>query len=55
MTHPDYVADDSGDDDGEAGLDPSGVSVARSWHANEADLIEQAMVVPFGDDDGFDR
>ena len=55
MTHPDYAAVDSDDDDREAGLDPSRVSVARKWDANEADLIEQAMVVPLGDDDGFDR
>jgi hypothetical protein len=55
VTHPDYVAVDGDDDEGEAGLDPSRISVARSSDANEGDLIEQAMAVPLGDDDGFDR
>ena len=55
MTHPDYMAVDSDDDDGEAGLDPSRVSAVQSSEANEADLIEQAMAVPLGDDEGFDR
>ena len=55
MSHPDYVPVDGDDDDEEAGLDPSRVSAARASDANEADLIEQAMAVPLGDDDGFDR
>ena len=51
MTHPDIPVE--GDDD-EGGLDPSMVSAARAAEANEADLIEQATVVPV-EDNGFDR
>jgi len=52
MTQPDDIPVDV--DDEEAGLDPSEVSAARKSDANEADLIEQATVVPIKDDD-FDR
>jgi hypothetical protein len=51
MTDPDIPVE--GDDE-EAGVDPSLVSAARASEANEADLIEQATVVPVEDDD-FDR
>ena len=54
MTYPDEIPIDDGDE--EAGLDPSSVRAARAAEASEADLIEQAMAVPRGDDDrGFDR
>jgi hypothetical protein len=53
MTHPDDIPVDG--DDEEAGLDPSEVSAERTTDANEADVIEQATVVPVVDDDGFDR
>ncbi len=50
MTYPDDIPVDNGDE--EAGLDPAEVGA----EADEADLIEQAIAVPFGDDDrGFDR
>ncbi len=51
MSHPDIPVEGN---DEEAGLDPSMVSAARASEANEADLIEQATVVPV-EDDGFDR
>jgi hypothetical protein len=34
--------------------DAAGVATARDWDASEADLIEQAIVVP-EDDSDFDR
>lgn len=34
--------------------DAAGVTTARDWEANEADLIEQAIAVP-DDDSEFDR
>ena len=46
MTYPDDIPVDRGDDD--AGLDADKVSEAL---ADEADLIEQAIAVPLGDDD----
>ena len=52
MTQPDDIPVDV--DDEEAGLDPSEVSAARKSDADEADLIEQATVVPIKDDE-FDR
>ncbi len=52
MTYPDEMPIDS--DDEQAGLDPAEVSAARSSDANEADLIEQSIAVPLGDDE-FDR
>ena len=51
MTYPDEMPTDS--DDEELGLDAAEVSAARS-DANEADVIEQSIAVPLGDDD-FDR
>jgi hypothetical protein len=54
LTYPDDIPVDDGDE--EAGLDPAGVTAARAADASEADLIEQAIAIPFGDDDrGFDR
>jgi hypothetical protein len=53
MTHPDDIP--VGGDDDEAGLDPSAVSAARRTDADEADLIEQATVIPVADDDDVDR
>jgi hypothetical protein len=54
MTYPDDIPVDS--DDEESGLDVARVSEARSAEADEADLIEQAIAVPLGDDDrGFER
>ncbi len=50
MTHPDDLPID---DDEETGLDPAEVTAAGS-EASEADVIEQAIAVPLGDDD-FDR
>jgi hypothetical protein len=35
-------------------LDAEGVASARDWEASEADLIDQAVVVPH-DDSEFDR
>jgi hypothetical protein len=52
MTQPDDIPVDV--DEEEAGLDPSQVDPARKADANEADLIEQATVVPVADDD-FER
>ncbi len=52
MTQPDDIPVEV--DDEEAGLDPSQVNAARKTDANEADLIEQATVVPVVDDE-FDR
>lgn len=52
MTQPDDIP--VGGDDEDAGLDPSEVSAERTSDADEADLIEQATVVPVEDDD-FDR
>jgi hypothetical protein len=52
MTHPDDIPVDA--DEEEAGLDPSEVDAERTSDANEADVIEQATVVPVVDDD-FDR
>jgi hypothetical protein len=53
-TYPDDLPVDRDDED--AGLDPSGVTDARAAEADEADLIEQAMAIPLGDDErGFDR
>ena len=53
-TYPDDLPVDSDDD--ESGLDPSGVTAARAAEASEADLIEQAIAIPSGDDEhGFDR
>jgi hypothetical protein len=49
MTHPDDIPVDTDNDD--AGLDPLEIGA----EADEADLIEQAIAVPLGDDDGFDR
>jgi hypothetical protein len=51
MTQPDDVPVEI---DEEAGLDPSEVDPARTLDANEADLIEQATVVPVPDEE-FDR
>jgi hypothetical protein len=54
MTHPDDIPVDTGDE--EAGLDPSTLNAARVADADEADLIEQAIAIPLGDDDhGVDR
>ena len=54
MTYPDDISVDDGDE--EAGLDTARVSAARTAEASEADLIEQAMTIPQGDDDrAFDR
>lgn len=54
MTYPN--TDDIPVHDDDAGLDPSTVNAARGADANEADLIEQAIAVPLGDEeDGFDR
>ena len=52
MTYPDETPIDS-DDDEQPDLDATEVSAARS-DANEADVIEQSIAVPLGDDD-FDR
>ena len=53
-TNPDDLPVDS--DDEEAEWDPSGITDALAAEADEADLIEQAMTVPSGDDErGFDR
>lgn len=49
MTHPDDTPVDTDDEDAE--LEP----IEIGTEANEADLIEQAIAVPPGDDDGFDR
>ena len=49
MTYPDDIPVDRGDDD--EGLDADKVSEALADEADEADLIEQAMAVPLGDDD----
>jgi hypothetical protein len=49
MTHPDDMPVEGDDED--AGLDPSEVNAARRTDADEADLIEQATVVPIVDDD----
>lgn len=51
MTYPDEMPVDADDD--QAGLDPSEVRAART-DANEADVIEQSIAVPLGDDD-FER
>lgn len=51
MTYPDEMPVD-GDDD-KVGLDPADVRAVRS-DANEADVIEQSIAVPLGDDE-FDR
>ena len=52
--NPDELPVDSGDE--ETGLDAASVSAARAGEADEADLIEQAIAVPLGDDErGFDR
>ncbi len=53
MTHPDDIPVDSDED--EAGLDAARINPARAAEADEADLIEQATVVPLDDDRGFDR
>lgn len=52
MTYPDEMPVDG--DDEEAGLDTAEVSEAQAAEANEADLIEQSIAVPLGEDD-FDR
>ena len=49
MTYPDDIPVDRGDDD--AGFDADKVSEALADEADEADLIEQAIAVPLGDDD----
>lgn len=49
MTHPDDIPVDVGDE--EPGLDADSVSEARANEADEADLIEQAIAVPPGDED----
>ena len=49
MTYPDDISVDRADED--AGLDAEKVSEARADEADEADLIEQAIAVPLGDDD----
>lgn len=58
MTDPDFSMTNPDDDrvvgDEEPGLDPSQVTGHVS-EADEADVIEQATVVPVSDDDGFDR
>jgi hypothetical protein len=41
------------DDEADTWQDADHVTTATGWHANEADLIEQAIAVP--DDDDFDR
>ncbi|MGZ6778974.1 MAG: hypothetical protein ACXVGO_08285 [Mycobacterium sp.] len=51
MTYPDEMPIDS--DDEQTELDATEVSAAQS-DANEADVIEQSIAVPLGDDD-FDR
>jgi hypothetical protein len=52
-TYPDELPVEADDD---SGLDPAGITAARADEANEADLIEQAMTIPSGDDErGFDR
>jgi hypothetical protein len=54
MTYPNDMLVE--DDDEERLLDPSLVTAARAAEANEADLIEQAIAVPEGDDErSFDR
>ena len=53
MTYPE---DRPVDGDEEAGLDPLSVNTGLAADADEADLIEQAIAVPQGEDDrGFDR
>ena len=49
MTYPDDIPVDRGDDD--AGFYADKVSEALADEADEADLIEQAIAVPLGDDD----
>jgi hypothetical protein len=51
MTSPDEMPIDSDDEQPE--LDATEVSAAQA-DANEADVIEQSIAVPLGDDD-FDR
>jgi len=54
MTVPDDIPVDGDDED--LDFDPSRITAAREAEANEADLIEQAMTIPSGDDErGFDR
>ncbi|GAB1816102.1 hypothetical protein [Mycobacterium sp. MUNTM1] len=43
------------DSDDETGLDTDYVAAARDWDANEADVIEQAYIVPNEDDRDDDR
>ena len=54
MTTPEgsVFAEDAGDDD--TWREADRVTSARDWEANEADLIEQAIVVP-DDESEFDR
>lgn len=53
MTYPDDMPRDN--DDEEPALDATEITTARGSDANEADLIEQAIAVPLGDEDDFDR